>query len=193
MDSQKVWSHSVARASLTRGGATHNPTLAAAALLGKRTVRRAALRLSRGVTRRRSYHKGNPLPAIGGILGGLPQIGRRVDPKKHAQRAGAIDALARKAATGDKGALDELERVANGLAWPGQWADLRAYAQQHFQIVTEHREKEAAAASERAGAAADREARFLEAGTTVGSALASGLGRSLRRRAPRRKRRRRVY
>lgn len=75
MDSARIWSASVARQSLMGRERTHNPSPAAAALLGKRSVRRANAKLRRGGRRR--AHRGNPLPAVVGLLGGLGSLGGR--------------------------------------------------------------------------------------------------------------------
>lgn len=177
---------------------TMNPTPAASFLLGKLKVARAQAVLRRKGKKR--AHRGNPLPAVAGILGGLPHIGRSQDPKKQQQRAAAVNALAAKAMTGDEKSVEELTRVASGLSWPGQWADHRELAAHHLQLVQEKLEKLHAAAADKlaaqreaGAAAAAREGRFLEAGTSIGSALASSLGRSRRPVQRRRTRRRRYY
>ena len=68
---------------------TNNPSPAAAAMLGKRTVRRAKKKLKR--LGRRRAHKGNPLPAVAAILGSgvLSKLGGRFRKPSEA-RAGAL-------------------------------------------------------------------------------------------------------
>jgi hypothetical protein len=75
VDSARIWSQSVARRKLS-GQKSHNPTLAATALLraglGKRRTRRAIQRAGF----RRRFHKGNPAPAIVAALASkIPGIG----------------------------------------------------------------------------------------------------------------------
>lgn len=67
-----VWNQGIARRSLG-GGRTHNPTPAAQAMLGKKALTRAAARLKRGGRKR--AHKGNPLPAVVGVLGLASKLG----------------------------------------------------------------------------------------------------------------------
>ena len=190
--SPAVWSQSTARKELL-GSKSRNPSIAAESLLGKRTVARAVRVLRRG-GRRRAF-RGNPLPAVAGLLGGLGGIGRRVDPRKHAQRLRHIETRALEAEKGNKASLAELEKIAHGLAWPGQWADLQQAALQRFELISQNLRQAADEAEQKhsaaAAAAERRESRFLEAGTSVGSALAQGLGRSRRR--PVRRRRPRYY
>lgn len=68
MHRTSLWSASVARRSLMGKEATHNPSPAASALLGKRRVARAKRRLR--LKGRKSAHRGNPLPAVASILSG---------------------------------------------------------------------------------------------------------------------------
>lgn len=68
MDSPHIWSAGVARRSMMGKERTHNPSPAAASMLGKKTVRRAKAKL-RKLGRKRA-HKGNPSPALASLLGG---------------------------------------------------------------------------------------------------------------------------
>lgn len=68
MDSAHIWSQSVARRSMMGKERTHNPSPAAASMLGKRRIKRAKAKLRR--RGRKRAHKGNPLPAVVGLLGG---------------------------------------------------------------------------------------------------------------------------
>jgi hypothetical protein len=193
-----VWNQGVARRAIMGGRAvTMNPTPAASFLIGKRVVARAKQVLRRKGKKR--AFRGNPLPAVAGLLGGLPHLGRSQDPTKQRQRATAVNAVAAKAMTGDEKAVEQLTRIASGLEWPGQWADHRELATHHLQLVQEKLEKLHTAAAEKlaqqrevAAAGERRESRFLEAGTAIGGALAQGFGRS-RRRPVRRRRPRRYY
>jgi hypothetical protein len=87
MDSGRIWSQSVARRAIMGRERTHNPSPAASALLGHFRVR-AAKRQLRRLGRKRA-HKGNPLPAIVGLLGGLGSLGGRFRAPSEA-RAGKI-------------------------------------------------------------------------------------------------------
>lgn len=69
MDSPRIWSAGVARRALMGHERTHNPSPAAASMLGKRAVRTAKRKLKR-VGRKRA-HKGNPSPAVVSSLAGL--------------------------------------------------------------------------------------------------------------------------
>lgn len=116
----KIWSQGVAREALV-GGSTHNPSAAATYLLGrahgKRAVRRAVTRVGR---HRRSFHRGNPLPAIvGSVLGGLPGLGGlggrfKVPSEKRA--AGAAAQLVQAAVAGNLTAAKAIaERTEIGI------------------------------------------------------------------------------
>jgi len=179
---------------------TTNPSLAAKALLGIRgAVRRVGSVYKGGLAgrglrafRRRRTH--NPalaaLAPVAGLAGGL-KLGQRVDPKKHAARMAVVDHQAQLAAKGDEQALANLEGIATGRQWPGQWADVAARAAQQFEQIAPKFEAKSAAAAARAAKAEARESRFLQAGTDIAGTLGSALlsrGRSVRR--PRRKRRR---
>lgn len=200
---KKVWSQSLARRKLL-GGDSQNPSIAAKSLLSARVVGRAERVLKRRFGRKRRAPN-NPVPAIAGLLGGgLPSLGRRVDPKKHGQRAAAVERVALKASAGDQGALEQLQRIANGLEWPGQWADLQQLARQHLELVASKLEAQATKRAEelaarREAAAAEgaraerREERLTGAFASVGGALASSFGRRGSLRPKRRRRRRSSY
>lgn len=150
------------------------------------------------------HTSGNPLPAalsVGAALGGgLPKLGRRFDPKKHAIRLARLNSMAEQALKGDRTAIGALELVARGA--PGAPVATYAETMQHATALLEHIEgelgrKEAMEAESKAerravaGAAREREARFLEAGTSIaGSAAQALLGRG--RRPPQRRKRRRT-
>lgn len=70
--------------------ATHNPSPAAAALLG-RTFGKVALRaaIKRANKRRRSFHRGNPLPAVLAASGLISKLGGRFKTPSE-KRAGAV-------------------------------------------------------------------------------------------------------
>ncbi len=78
MQGSRIWSQSVARRALMGPERTHNPSPAASYLLGQRyggsTVRAVVARLNK---RRRSAHRGNPLPALvgGELLSHIPGLG----------------------------------------------------------------------------------------------------------------------
>jgi len=76
VDSAHLWSQSVARNSMMGYERTHNPSPAAAAILGKRRTKLARRKAHRI---RRRAHKGNPLPAVAAILtsGLLGKLGGR--------------------------------------------------------------------------------------------------------------------
>jgi len=74
MDSARIWSQSVARKSLMGRERTNNPTPAATKLLGRKRVAKAKRRLKR--KGRKRAHRGNPLPAVVGLLGGSGLLGK---------------------------------------------------------------------------------------------------------------------
>ena len=199
-----VWSQGIARAVILRGGGrTMNPTLPASYLLGARTVRRATTRLAR--LGRRRAHRGNPIPALASILGGLKLGGP--DAKKMAARAAAVDKIALKANTGDVAALESLQRISQGIEWPGGWPQLQQHATQHLELVTAkleriHATKLAQLSEQREAASASaarqerREARFTEGAVGVAGGLgqaAIALSRRGSLRRPVRRRRRYSY
>jgi len=112
-----------------------------------RTRRGVAPKSHRSATRRRPRHTaGNPIPAIGAVSGlasvfKIPSF--KYDKAKMEQRANAVKQLAVVAS----GAYDpsmspavakqKLQRVAQGLEWPGQWGDLQQLARQYLGQIPE--------------------------------------------------------
>lgn len=87
MNTVHLWSQSVARRSIMGSERTHNPSPAAASLLGSKRVARAARKLKR--LGKRSAHRGNPLPAVVATL--VPIVSKYLhiggpDPAKQAIR-----------------------------------------------------------------------------------------------------------
>lgn len=129
-DSGKLWSAGIARKAMVPTK-THNPTPAAAKLLGPRVVSRGK-RVLRRAGKKRAY-KGNPVPAavstaasfvpggslITNLLGG--KVGP-VDLKSRAAyeagRASSYDIWYQEALSGNKGSLENL-RQAGGVDTPG--------------------------------------------------------------------------
>lgn len=118
MDSARIWSQSTARRALMGYERTNNPTPSAARLLGKARVKRAERVLKRKGKKR--AHRGNPLPAVAGLAGGLlgGKLANRLKSpeQRHAERVAVADALAARAALGDAAALVELERLSREFA-----------------------------------------------------------------------------
>lgn len=108
-----VWNQGSARRALI-GGRTMNPSPAATALLGKQRAARGRLALKkRG---RKSAHRGNPVPALVGVL--APVIGKYLhiggpDPAKQALRLQTLQRYA------EAGNLKELDAVARRLEGHG--------------------------------------------------------------------------
>lgn len=214
MHKYDVWNAGVARKALRPATRTGNPTLAAAAMLGKRTVARAARRAV-GKRGRRAF-RGNPLPAVAGLLGGALGGVFGGGAKKQQEREAwadttmqtGIDALERGDLINAKDALKYLYDMA-GLRNPGKFgggaigagtAKAREAIHARYEHLsglinsTERAQAVQEGKATTAGAAARRAAltgQILESGTTVGAALASALGRSRRR--PVRRRRRASY
>jgi len=113
----KIWSQGVARRSLI-GGATHNPSPAATALLGrtfgKRGVRRAVRRVGK---LRRSSHRGNPLPAVvATVAGHLPGVKNLFKTPSEKRAAGPAQALVNAAVQGNLTAAKAIaERTELGI------------------------------------------------------------------------------
>jgi len=116
----RIWSQSVARAALV-GGSTHNPGPAAASLLGRARGKRAVRRAVRRVGRlRRSFHRGNPLPAvIGAVLsakGLVGKLGGRFKTPSEARAGGAAQQLVAAAVAGNLTAAKAIaERTEIGI------------------------------------------------------------------------------
>ena len=103
MDSARIWSQSVARRSLLGAERTHNPSPAAASMLGKRRLRRAKKKLrARG---RKRAHRGNPLPAVVGVLGSagglLGKLGGRFRPPSEVRAARVSESVVQAANAGN--------------------------------------------------------------------------------------------
>jgi hypothetical protein len=211
----KIWSQSIARKTLL-GEESQNPSIAAASLLGKKAVRRAEQFQRRKFGRKRRSPD-NPLPAfIGSALGGLGGIFGGAG-KKQAQREAANEATLQEGITALQsenllGAKDALQRLFDsaGLRNPGKFGGsaigwgtaagrqhaLQAY--QRLKAMIDGAEQltattEAKAARAAGAARAERlQVGLLEAGTSIGGALATsfgrrgGLRRPVRRRRPRR-------
>jgi hypothetical protein len=89
VDSGRIWSQSTARRAIMGKERTHNPSPAASALLGKRTIRSARRILKR--KGRKSYYRGNPAPAIAAVVAekiGLGRIFKTPSEKRAAAVAG---------------------------------------------------------------------------------------------------------
>lgn len=90
---------------------THNPSPAAASMLGKRAVKRAKAKLKRGGRKR--AHKGNPLPAVVGLLGGLSSLGGRFRAPSEKRAAKVAPAVVQAANAGNlTAAAGLIERAA---------------------------------------------------------------------------------
>lgn len=103
-----LYSRGIARASMMGYEPTHNPNPAAAAMLGKGRLKRAAKAYKRRLGRR-SAHRGNPVPALVATL--APVIGKYLslggpDPAKQAIRLQTLQRYA------EAGNLKELDAVA---------------------------------------------------------------------------------
>lgn len=127
-----LWSRGVARSSIMGYEKTSNPTPAAVSMLGKRRVKTATRALKkRGIKRR---HKGNPLPAVVGLLGGgLGSLGKRFrapSEKRAAQLAPSIIQAANAGnLTAARGLIERAARpmkVAESNVWKAAAAQLSA-------------------------------------------------------------------
>jgi hypothetical protein len=79
---------------------TNNPTPSAAALLGKARVKRAKAKLKRKGIKKR--HKGNPLPAVVGLLGGLAgKLGGRFRKPSEVRAAAVAEGVIQAANAGN--------------------------------------------------------------------------------------------
>lgn len=115
MDSARIWSQSVARRSVMGREKTHNPSPAAAALLGRARIKRGKAVFKRR-SGKRSFHKGNPLPAVLGLLGGLGSLGGRFRKPSEARAAALAPALVTSANQGNLAAAAGLiERAATPM------------------------------------------------------------------------------
>ena len=89
---KKLWNQSIARKSLI-GGETMNPSLAARSLLIRDVVTRASRKLR--TYRPRRFFKGNPVPALVGVLGSglLGGLGKRFRAPSDKRAAGLAPQL----------------------------------------------------------------------------------------------------
>lgn len=113
-----IWSQSVARRALMGGERTHNPSPAAFFTLQKSFGKRRLLRGIRKVNRlRRSFHRGNPLPAVLGLAGGLAgKLGGRFKTPSERRAAGPAQALVDAAVKGNLTAAKAIaERTEIGI------------------------------------------------------------------------------
>lgn len=142
-----LWSAGIARHALDPGLRTGNPTPAAARLLGKRTVSRARRGLRRAGKRR--AFRGNPIPAVASVISSLGVNLFKYDKKKMGERADYVRQVALRASGASTTeapraaglnvvtAKAELDRIAQGLSWPGQWAQIRDVAKSYQGHVME--------------------------------------------------------
>lgn len=203
-----LWSRGRARSALMGHEKTSNPTPAAARLLGKRTVARYE-RIAKK-RRRRKFYKGNPLPAVAGLLGSLGKIGGvtlqsrgSIDQARFAE----IDAIAQRVLLNDASAMAELEHKATGSATAkrrdyakGRLAEVRAAlaakeaerARDEAARAAQAKASRAAAQREERAARGAREQSYLTAASDVAGSLGSAIamrGRSVRQPTRRRKKR----
>src|SRR5262245_4987902 len=113
-----LWSRGVARSSIMGYEKTSNPTPAAYMLLGKKRVR-AAKRVLKKRGRRRA-HRGNPLPAVVGVLSGLGgiagKLGGRFRKPSEARAGGVAESVVQAANAGNLTAARGLiERAAKPM------------------------------------------------------------------------------
>jgi len=96
---------------------TNNPSPAASALLGKRSVKRAKAKLKR--RGRRRAHRGNPLPAVVGVLsglGGLGKLGGRFRKPSEVRAAAVAESVVQSANSGNlTAAAGLIERAAKPM------------------------------------------------------------------------------
>ncbi len=187
-----LWNRSFARAALMGHEPTHNPSPAAAHLLGrafgKKRVARAVRKEKR---RRRSAHRGNPIPALVAIGAGLlkGKLGARLQSRdaRDAARFARADALAQRASLGDAAALKELTALSTGFATQKakDYAAMKLAEVVHAH-VTERLQTQHGVAVASEAKQARREAQLAGVLTTGLQAVASR-GRALRR-APVRRR-----
>ena len=134
----RIWSQSVARRAIMGYEPTNNPSPAAAAMLGKRTVRRAKAALKR--RGRRRAHKGNPLPAVAAILGSgvLSKLGGRFRKPSEVRAAALAPAVVQAANAGNlTAAAGLIERAAKPMIAKEHAVWLSAVAQLSPAIVAQ--------------------------------------------------------
>lgn len=117
MQKPDLWNASVARQSLKRTS-THNPTLAAAAMLGKHRVRQAVRVLKRSGKKR--AHRGNPAPAVIAAISFVKQLiklPKFLKTPSEKRAAAVAPALVSAAAAGNLTAVKAIqERSTFGIA-----------------------------------------------------------------------------
>lgn len=131
-----LWNRGAARASLMGHERTHNPSPAAASLLGKNVVRRGSQALKR-TRQSRPAHKANPIPALLALAGGDP-VGKlkaaisglfHFNAKDADRKANAVKAYER-AKNGDVAGYSEIIQLkANSATDTGKKAYQAAYDQ----------------------------------------------------------------
>jgi hypothetical protein len=131
MHNPHIWSQSVARRALMGGERTHNPSPAASALLlrkfGKRRVKRAVSFLGK---RRRSFHRGNPLPAAIALATKIPGLGGLLKTPSEKRAAKIVGAVVASAVSGNLTAAKAIdERTSIGIVkeravWRAAWAQV---------------------------------------------------------------------
>lgn len=176
LDKARIWSQSIARKHLL-GQGSMNPSIAARSLLGERAVRKTE-RILRRAGRRRT-HRGNPLPALTGVLGGLGGLFGGAGRIGKAQEASAAQLVA-KVLAGD----NRPDPTQKGLT-PAQLIELRASLGWHgydaaLAVLHSQQEKQGQEAAARAA---------REPGAVIGrgleslgqSPLALGIGTALAR------------
>lgn len=116
MNTPHIWSSGVARRSMMGNERTHNPSPAAHSLLGKRRVKRAKAKLKR--LGRKRAHKGNPLPALVGVLGSgvLGGLGKRFRQPSEVRAAKVVESVVQAANQGNlTAAAGLIERAAKPM------------------------------------------------------------------------------
>lgn len=199
-----IWNQSVARRSLMGAERTHNPSPAASHLLGKLLGKRRTNKLvAQATKRRRSFHRGNPVPALIGVASSL--VGGKLAKRLRSPAAitaadnAAVDQLVPLAIAGSAEAREEILRRSLQSAKQNR----RDYAKMRLlevdtALATQAKAQSAATAAERRQAAREAAAakaagrsEILQAGTSIAGSAAQALlgrGRSLPRRKPKRRR-----
>lgn len=132
-----LWNRGYARASLMGHERTHNPSPAAAALLGKKTVKRGSQALKR-TRQSRPAHKANPIPAMV-MLAAKSQLMSKLagildsHPKDNIRKANAAKAYDRAAAGDLSGYTEIMQQKANSATDVGKAAYQEAF--NHLQGV----------------------------------------------------------
>jgi len=132
MDSGRIWQSSTARRSLVGRERTHNPSPAAAALIGRALGRK---RTKRAVSflgkRRRRFHRGNPLPAAVSLIAAkIPGLGGLLKTPSEKRAAKVVGAVVASAVSGNLTAAKAImERTDLGIrkeraVWNAAWAQV---------------------------------------------------------------------